>query len=205
MHNLIKEIGDFIFAEDEPQKCDVIITVGGSYPQIAEKAAELYKNGFADYVLAGGGFSVKTGSFAGVKDKKDIYSGDYKTECDFYEDVLIKNGVPEAAIIREDKSGHTRENAELAAAVLKERGMAVKKAIIVCKRFHARRCLMFFRSAFPEAEILAVPADIESGEMNITRDNWHTSSYGIKRVLGELSRCGDQFDEKDIGNYKMRN
>lgn len=202
MHNLVKDIGDFIFVEDKPQKCNIIITVGGSFPQIAEKAAELYKSGFADYVLAGGGFSVKTGVFAGAKDKKDIYNGDYKTECDFYEDVLIKNGVPRSAIVREDKSGHTRANAELAAAVLKERGISAEKIILVCKRFHARRCLMFFQSYFPETEILVVPADIEVGEMNITKDNWYASSYGIKRVMGELARCGDQFDENDIKHYK---
>ncbi len=148
------------------------------------------------------GVSVKTGVFAGVKNKKNIYGGDYKTECDFYEDVLIKNGVPETAIVREDKSGHTRANAEFAAAVLKERGIPVEKIILVCKRFHARRCLMFFQSYFPETEILVVPADIEVGDMNITKDNWHTSSYGIKRVMGELARCGDQFAEADINNYK---
>ncbi len=63
MHDLVKDIGDFIFVEDKPQKCNVIITVGGSFPQIAEKAAELYKNGFADYVLAGGGGKRQDGSF----------------------------------------------------------------------------------------------------------------------------------------------
>ncbi|MDE6745304.1 MAG: YdcF family protein, partial [Oscillospiraceae bacterium] len=183
--------------------CNVIITVGGSFPQIAEKAAELYKNGFAEYVLAGGGVSVKTGVFAGVKDKKDIYNGDYKTECDFYTDVLIKNGVPETAIVREDKSGHTRANAEFAAAVLKELGIAAEKIILVCKRFHARRCLMFFQSYFPKSEILIVPADIGNGETNVTKENWHASSYGVKRVMGELARCGDQFDESDIHHYKM--
>lgn len=204
MRDLVKEIGDFIFIEDEPQRCNVIITVGGSFPQIAEKAAELYKSGFAEYVLAGGGVSVKTGVFAGVKDKKDIYSGDYKTECDFYEDVLIKNGVPKSAIVREDKSGHTRANAECAAAVLNEQGISAEKIILVCKRFHARRCLMFFQSYFPETEILIVPADVGDSEANVTSDNWHASSYGIKRVMGELARCGDQFTETDINNYKTR-
>lgn len=204
MRDLVKEIGDFIFIEDEPQKCNVIIAVGGSFPQIAEKAAELYKSGFADYVLSGGGVSVKKGVFAGVKDKKDIYNGDYKTECDCYEDVLIKNGVPETAIVREDKSGHTRANAECAAAVLKEQGIPAEKIILVCKRFHARRCLMFFQSTFPETDILIVPADIEVGDFNITKENWHTSSYGIKRVMGELARCGEQLTETDINRYKMR-
>lgn len=31
MYDLVKEISDFIFVEDEPQKCNVIITVGGSF------------------------------------------------------------------------------------------------------------------------------------------------------------------------------
>ncbi len=203
MRDIIKEIGDFIFVEDKPCAADVIIAVGGSLPQIAEKAAEFYRDGFAPYVLANGGYSVKLGRFKGVGDKADIYNGDYRTECDFYTDVLVKNGVPEKAVIREDRSGHTRENAEFAAAAAKEKGLNVRRAIVVCKRFHARRCLMFYRSAFQGSEILIVPADIENGEMNITRENWHTSAYGIKRVLGELSRCGEQFGENDINNFKL--
>ncbi len=203
MRDIIKEIGNFIFVEDEPNSADVIIAVGGSLPQIAEKAAELYRDGFAPYVLANGGYSVKLGRFKGVGDKADIYNGDYRTECDFYTDVLVKNGVPEKAVIREDRSGHTRENAEFAAATTKEKGLNVRRAIVVCKRFHARRCLMFYSSAFQGSEILIVPADIENGEMNITRENWHKSAYGIKRVLGELSRCGEQFGENDINNFKL--
>ena len=61
---------------------------------------------------------------------------------------------------------------------------------------------MFFQGSFPGAELLAVPADITTGEMNITKDNWHNSEYGIKRVLGELKRLGDQFDGNDINLYK---
>ncbi|MGN0611343.1 MAG: YdcF family protein [Ruminiclostridium sp.] len=204
MNNIIEEISEFVFVEHSLRSSDIIITVGGSYPQIAEKAAELYHGGFAPYVMAGGGYSVKMGHFKGVSDKADIYCGNYKTECEFYTDVLIKNGVPENAILKEDRSSHTRENATLAREITDSNNLSIKTAIVVCKRFHARRCQMFFQSAFPESEILICPADISNGDYNITKDNWYKNSYGIKRVLGELERCGNQIDENDIFNFSQQ-
>jgi len=68
--------------------------------------------------------------------------------------------------------------------------------MICCKSFHARRCLMLYQLAFPEAEIYVVPVDC----YGITRDNWYTQEYGIDRVLGELARCGNQFVE-DMKEY----
>lgn len=201
MHDIISDIGNFIFIEDHPQKCDLIIAVGGSFPQIPEKAAALYRQGYAPCVLAGGRFSVTTGVFKGVSDKADRYDGDYFTECEFYTDVLTKNGVPEHAVIKEDRSGHTRENAEFAREITEKLGLSVRSAIIVCKRFHARRCLMFFSSAFPETEFCVVPADVHVGEYDLTRENWFLTDHGIRRVLGELARCGSQMTVEDIKRY----
>lgn len=41
----LKQIEDFMFIEDKPEKADVIFVPGNGYPQMAEKAAELYRNG----------------------------------------------------------------------------------------------------------------------------------------------------------------
>ena len=202
MHDIISDIGEFIFIEDPPRASDLIIAVGGSFPQIPEKAAELFHAGYAPYVLAGGRYSVKTGVFKGVSDKRDRYPGDYLTESEFYTDVLTKNGVPKNAIIQEDKSGHTRENAEFARKITAEMGISVTSAIIVCKRFHARRCLMFFQSSFPETQFHVVPADVPVGEYDLTKENWHLTDYGVRRVLGELARCGSQMNTEDFKQYQ---
>ena len=45
---------DYIFVKDEPQKADVIFVPGNGYPQMAVHAAELWKEGFAPYVLPSG-------------------------------------------------------------------------------------------------------------------------------------------------------
>ena len=133
--------------------------------------------------------------------KTDIYNKDYKTDCEFYTDVLIKNGVPMSAIIEEDASGFTKENALLSCKIADERRLTISKALIVCKSFHARRCLICYQLAFPKTNIKVIPVDV----YNITRDNWYKHDYGIDRVMGELSRCGNQFiDEvKEYVNETM--
>jgi uncharacterized SAM-binding protein YcdF (DUF218 family) len=196
MNSIIDDIGNFIFVENQPELCDVIMVVGGSHPELGEKAAELWKQGFAPLCFVGGGVSVKSGVFPGPKSKADIYNENYATEFDFLTDVLIKNGVNKNAIIGESKSSFTRENAVIAKQTCDDKQMIVKKAIIVCKRFHARRSLMFFQSAFPGTVFAVAPVD----SYNITKDNWYKTEYGVSRVLGELRRCGDQFSYSDINN-----
>ena len=192
---IIDHITNFIFVSDEPQKADIILLPGSSSPDIPELAARLYKDGYCDRFLPSGGVSVKSGKFAGVKMKKDLYDGDYQTDCAFYFDVLVKNGVPASSIYCEDKSGHTRDNAFFSRKVADENGLSIEKAIVCCKSFHARRCLMLYQLAFPETEIFVVPVDI----YGISRDNWYLQDYGIDRVFGELARCGNQF----VGDIKL--
>ena len=77
-----------------------------------------------------------------------------------------------------------------------EKGIEIKTAIIVCKAFHARRCLMLYQMAFPNTDIKVCPVHC----YNITKENWYQTEYGTDRVLGELARCGNQF-VGDIKNY----
>lgn len=197
-NRIINDITNFVFVEDNPQKVDAIFLPGGSHPEQPEYAAELYKQGFAPIILTSGGVSVKKQKFNGVKSKTDIYNKDYKTDCEFLTDALCINGVPMSAIYGEYKSGHTRDNAFLSRKVVDENGLKIKTAIIVCKAFHARRCLMLYQMAFPDTKFYVCPVVC----MGITKDNWYKSEQGIDRVLGELSRCGNQF-VGDIKEYLL--
>ena len=195
---IIADITNFIFVEDKPQKVDAIFLPGGSHPEQPEYAAELYLKGYAKWLVPSGGFSVKRDKWPGVRSKADIYNGDYQSDCDFFTDVFIKNGVPSDVIVGEDKSGHTRDNAFLSRMVVYEKGIEIKTAIIVCKAFHARRCLMLYQMAFPDTTFYVCPVVC----MGIARDNWYKSEQGIDRVLGELARCGNQF-VGDIKEYLL--
>ena len=196
MNKIITDISDYIFISDEPEKVDAIFVPGGSHPEMPEYAAELYHKGYAKWLIPSGGVSVKRDKWPGVRSKAKIYDGDYQTDCEFFVDVFVKNGVPTEAIIEEDKSGHTRDNAFLLRKVIDESGVEIKTALIVCKAFHARRCLMLYQMAFPNVKIKVCPVHC----FNITKDNWYMTEQGIDRVLGELARCGNQF-VGDVKNY----
>lgn len=194
----IKDISDFIFVADEPHPSDAIFIPGGPHPEPAEYAAELYARGYAPLLIPAGKYGVKLGKFSGVWSKAEIYQGQYQTECEFMLDVLTRCGVPSTAILGEDRSMHTRDNAFLTRALTDAHGLEIRRAIIVCKSFHARRCQMLYQLAFPKSEILVCPIDC----YGITKENWHTFEYGIDRVLGELARCGNQFAD-DIKEYLL--
>ena len=143
-NRIIVDISNFIFVSNKPQKVDAIFLPGGSHPEQPEYAAKLYNKGFAEYVIPSGGVSVKRDKWPGVRSKAEIYNGDYKTDCEFFTDVLIKNGVPRTAIFGEDKSGHTRDNTFFSRKIVNDNCFEIKTAIIVCKAFHARCLLPIF-------------------------------------------------------------
>lgn len=197
-NRIITDISNYIFVADEPEKADAIFLPGGSHPEQPEYAAELYHKGYAKWLIPSGGISVKADKWHGVRSKADIYNGDYQSDCEFFTDVLIKNGVPTNAIIGEYKAGHTRDNAFFSREIVDKKGIEINSAFIVCKAFHARRCLMLYQMAFPEVSIKVCPIHC----YNITKDNWFETEQGIDRVLGELARCGNQF-VGDIKKYLL--
>jgi uncharacterized SAM-binding protein YcdF (DUF218 family) len=187
----IEDISNFIFLKDKPQKADIIFIPGGSYDEIAEEAARLWREGYSDLILPSGMYSVKRGYFPGPLSKADKYNGSYRTEWEFLKDVLIKNGVDETAVLKEDKAEFTYENALFSKEVTDKLNLDIKKAIICCKSFHSRRCLMYYQYVYPETEFIMCPSDVQGVE----KDTWFNSEAGIDKVMGELTRCGSQFKD----------
>ena len=212
---IIDDITNFIFPEDIPAqydtkssrksgesitgeglmedklsalRADVIFIPGGSYPELPERAALLWKAGYAPWIVPSGRYSVTLGRFAGVKSKGEIYRKAYATECEFYTDVLLANGVAPDCIFPEDEAQFTAENARFTRKVLDAKGLYPKKAIICCKGYHARRCMRYYQICFPDTELLIAPA-----EGKVTRENWYRTDFGRQRVMGELARLGTQF------------
>lgn len=186
---VIDDITEFIFVKDELEEADILFIPGGSYAELGEKAALLWKQGGVPLILPSGKYSPSRGMFSGVLSKQTIYNKQYETEWAFFKDVLLINGVPEEAILREDTAEYTYQNAFRSREVTDGMGLAIKKAIICCKSFHARRCLMYYQWAYPDTKFMVCPCDVQG----ITRDNWYESEKGVDRVLGELTKCGAQF------------
>ena len=182
MTKFLEEMTNFIFLEDKPQKADVIFVPGSEEGGLAKTAAKLYLEGYAPVIVPSGKYAKWTGH--SIVDR-------FETESDYFAHLMMEEGVPEEAIIKEREATYTYQNAINTRKLLDERGIEVKRAILCCQAYHARRSKLYYQVLFPETEILVVPT-ITKG---ITRESWFRNRETAAIVLGEIERCGSQFHE----------
>ena len=172
---------DFIFIEDQPEQADMIFLPGSAEGALPVRAAQLWKEGYAPLVLPSGKYSKLTGYFTG--------HGDHETEWDYFHEILLKEGVADHAILQEKQATYTYENAIFSRQVTDLHKIQVKKAILCCKTYHARRSLMYYQLLYPETVIMVCPACPDG----ITRENWRETETGVEAVTGEIDRIVKQF------------
>lgn len=187
----IDDITAFIFLHDAPQKADILFIPGNGHAEPSEYAAQLYHSGYAPLILPSGRFSVTAGEFDGQKSGARRYEGRFETEWAFMRAVLLANGVPDRAILREDEATFTYQNAIYSRRRTDAEKLTVRRAILCCMPVHARRAKMYYQTLYPDSELLLCPTPSAA----ITRSNWTAEPEGIDAVLGELERCGSQFHD----------
>lgn len=186
----LSQFTDFIFIETPVEPSDIIFLPGNSFPQMAEESARLYRDGCAPLILPSGAHALLAQDFRGVTDRTGKYPGCFPTEWEFLHHILVQNGVPSEAVLREDRASFTYENAVFSRQVTDALSLSVRRAIICCNAYHARRCFLYYQLLFPDTHFFIRPVNT-----GINRDNWYRTEKGIDTVLGELERCGSQFHQ----------
>jgi uncharacterized SAM-binding protein YcdF (DUF218 family) len=137
-----------------PQADAIVVLGGGVEPAVPPRteielsaaadrvwlAAKLFKAAKAPFVLATGGA---------------LPWSDKGSEAPAMKELLQDWGVPESAIVLESDSRTTRENAELVAPLLRERG--IRRVLLVTSAMHMPRAL----ACFAAVGINAVPASAD--------------------------------------------
>ncbi|MNC10864.1 hypothetical protein D3C75_585450 [compost metagenome] len=164
-----------MFFETEMQPADLIMIPGGSHPQLMERAAALYHQGLAPLILPSGGRNPHL----------EI------TEWEFLRNTGIALGVPDTAILEEDRAANTFQNASFSWDVLQQAGIQPHKVILVCKNYHARRVLLTYQTVFPRETEFRVLSVID--KTGITKDNWFRHEAGIKLVMTEMGKVASYF------------
>lgn len=93
--------------------------------------ARLFRAGKAPHIVVSSGVRYAT------------RPGEWRTESEDMRDFLLMESVPAAAIVEENHSRNTDENARYTADIFRERGW--KTAIVVTSAFHMRRSMAMFR------------------------------------------------------------
>lgn len=124
------------------RQSDVILALGSHDLRVAERAAELYLDGWAPLLVFSGGLGNLT---------SDIWT---VPEADQFAAIARKKGVPEDAILIENKSTNTGENIRFTQHLLKSRALDPQSFIVVQKPYMERRSYATFKKHWPEKDLL---------------------------------------------------
>lgn len=151
------------------QNADAIVVIsGGDTNARTSEAISLYKNGWAPLLIVSGAAADKTGLSNAEAMKRRA----------------MAQGVPQSAIIAEETSETTKQNASEVAAVVKQRGM--KRIILVTSGYHMQRAKLEFSAQLPDIKILSHPVASDK-QWSVM---WWLTPWGWWLALGELLRIG---------------
>ena len=119
---------------------DCIIALGSHDLRVGERAADLFLGGYAPLVVFSGGNGRLTDHWE-------------KSEAERFSEVARGKGVPSELILLEDKSTNTGENVVFTRRLLEERGIRVKRAIVVQKPYMERRAFATFKRHWPSLDL----------------------------------------------------
>lgn len=117
-----------------PARADVIFVFGTRLDTPAHRAAALWHQGIAPFIVLTGGDNRHTGL----------------NEAQAHRRILLDAGVPEKHLIVEDRSTNTLENVTFALPLIQARVKSLRVVLAVCKWQHSRRALMTLRKHLPD-------------------------------------------------------
>jgi len=171
--SLAQQLWDYHHMNHEPAKADCILALGSHDLRVADRAAELYLEGWAPLVIMSGGL----GNFT-----QDMWT---ETEADQFAAIAIKKGVPADAVLIENKSTNTGENILFTKQLLKEKGLDPENFIVVQKPYMERRSYATFKKHWPDKNLLVTSPQISF-------DKYATEDIPLDRVInimiGDLQR-----------------
>ena len=166
-------VWDYHHVRHALQKADCIVGLGSHDTRVANRAAELFLEGWAPLLV----FSGHLGSLTSA-----IWT---RSEADVFADVAMRRGVPRERILLESRSTNTGENVDFTRRLLAERGLTPRRAIAVQKPYMERRTLATFASRWPELELVVSSPQIDFDDYATGEIQKHDV---IQIMVGDLQR-----------------
>ncbi|NTS40628.1 YdcF family protein [Flavisolibacter sp. BT320] len=171
--SLAKIIWDYHHVNHKLVKSDAILTLGSHDTRVAERAADLYHEGWAPLLIFSGGLGRLT---------ENMWT---QTEADLFASIAMERGVPKEAILVENRSTNTGENIHFVRELLQQKGIDPQTFIVVQKPYMERRSLATFEKAWPKKNFVVTSPQIPF-------EDYPTPSIPLEQVInimvGDLQR-----------------
>jgi uncharacterized SAM-binding protein YcdF (DUF218 family) len=173
VERLARIVWDYHHMNHRLAPSDAILVQGSHDLRVAERGAQLFVQGYAPLLIFSGGLGNLT---------RDLWD---EPEAAKFARVARNRGVPEDAILIEDRSTNTGENVRFTKELLSEKGIDPESFLLVQKPYMERRTYATFRKIWPEKRALVTSPQISFDDYpdeDITRDQV------IHIMVGDLDR-----------------
>lgn len=158
------------------EKADAIFVLCSHDTRVANRAADLFNDGYAPWVIVSGG----AGKFT-----QDLFN---KPEVEVFKDILLQADVPEDRIIIEPNSANTGENVRFTYELLGKLSMTFDSFILVQKPYMERRTYATFKKQWPDTNTkITVTSPVMSYEEYMT-SSVIDKDFVISVMVGDLQR-----------------
>ena len=171
--SLSKLLWDYHHMDHQLKKADCILVLGSHDTRVADWGIDLFKRGYAPYIVFSGGLGSLT---------KDVFK---KSEAETFADLALKRGVPKDKIIIENQSTNTGENIQFTETLLVKLGHEFNSFILVQKPYMERRGFSTFRKQLPEKNCIVTSPPIPY-EKYFTQ--FRSKDDIINIIVGDLQR-----------------
>jgi uncharacterized SAM-binding protein YcdF (DUF218 family) len=170
---LAKILWDYHHMHHTLNKADAILVLGSHDTRVAERGADVYLEGLAPIIIFSGGLGNVT---------RGLWT---ETEADKFATIALDKGVPREAIFIENKSTNTGENILFTQQLLTDKGLDLKKFILVQKPYMERRSYATFRKQWPGPQLQVTSPQISF-------DDYPNDDIPMERVInimvGDMQR-----------------
>ncbi|MCG7856561.1 YdcF family protein [Flavihumibacter sediminis] len=154
-------------------KSDCILALGSHDLRVADRACDLYEEGWAPLIVFSGGLGNLT---------QGVWT---EPEADKFAAIAMSRGIPASAILIENKSTNTGENIRFSKRLLAENGLDPQSFIVVQKPYMERRSYATFKKHWPNKDLL-----VTSPQLSF--DQYHNTEIPLEKVIhimvGDLQR-----------------
>lgn len=181
---LAEILWDYHHVNHKVVRSDCILVLGSHDTRVAERGAELYLSGTAPVLIFSGGLGNLT---------KGIWQ---EAEADKFAAIAVRMGVPENAVIIENRSTNTGENIQYTKRLLEEKELDFSSFIVVQKPYMERRTFTTFKKIWPEKKIAVTSPQISFADYpndEIPMDDVINIMVGISSVSCCIRKKGTRY------------
>jgi uncharacterized SAM-binding protein YcdF (DUF218 family) len=177
IYALAEILWDYHLMKHEIATADAILVLCSHDERVAERAAQLFHEGWAPLVIFSGGKGSITSTLWN------------EPEAERFARIAISLDVPRERILIEAHSTNTGENIEFTKRLLAERGLDLNKFIVVQKPYMERRAFATFRKRWPEKDLIVTSPQVSFREYLDGYANRALSAADVVSIMvGDLQR-----------------